>query len=122
MRYRVVLVGFFLVPTMWGATSLVSSLTASAEVVCPGENLGEDGEAHSGPMRPGDTECAVLDGSDDVATRNYEQQRRVQSLERRRGARDGVLLLAYGTAGSLVAWRATRPGAGHFWSVRGSQR
>ncbi|UED83275.1 hypothetical protein [Streptomyces profundus] len=86
----------------------MSSLTASEEVVCPGENVGEDGEEHPGPMRPGDTECAVLDGSVGVATRSYEQQRRVQSLERQRGARNGALLFAYGTAGALVAWRATR--------------
>ncbi|WP_158621332.1 hypothetical protein [Streptomyces triticirhizae] len=112
MRWRVALVAFFLVPGLWGATNLVSALTASTEVVCPGENVGEDGEEHPGPMRPGDAECAVLDGSVAVGTRTYEQQRQVQSLERRRDARNGTLLLAYGAAGSLLSWRATRPTPG----------
>ncbi|MET9296440.1 hypothetical protein [Streptomyces sp. NPDC003077] len=108
MNYRAALVTLFLVPTAWGAMSLGSSLTASGEVVCPGENVGEDGEERPGPMRPGDTQCSVLDGSVAVATRTYEQQQRAQSVERRRDARDGVLLLAYGATGTLLAWRATR--------------
>ncbi|KAB8166380.1 hypothetical protein FH609_023790 [Streptomyces sp. 3MP-14] len=112
MRWRVALLAFFLVPALWGATDLVGALTASSEVVCPGENVGEDGEEHPGPMRPGDAECAVLDGAVAVGTRSYEQQRQVQSLERRRGVRDGTLLLAYGATGALLSWRATRPAAG----------
>ncbi|UCM86589.1 hypothetical protein [Streptomyces marincola] len=110
MDYRVPLVGLFLVPAVGGAANLASALTAPSEVVCPGENVGEDGEEHPGPMEPGDTRCSVLDGTVAVGTRSYEQQRRVQSLERRRDARDGSLLLAYSAAGALLAWRATRPG------------
>jgi hypothetical protein len=111
VNYRVALAAFFLVPALWGTGSLLSALTASTEVVCPGENAGEDGEERPGPMRPGDTRCAVLDGTLAVGTRNYDQQRLTQSLERREDARNGVLLLAYGTAGTLLAWRATRPGS-----------
>ncbi|MFH8371553.1 hypothetical protein [Streptomyces sp. NPDC018031] len=88
----------------------MSSLTASAEVMCPGENVGDDGEERPGPMKPGDTGCSVLDGSRPVATRSYEQQRHHQSAERRRDAEDGALYLAYGAGGALLAWRATRPG------------
>ncbi len=105
--YRIALVALLLVPAAWGTASLAGSLTASREVVCPGENVGEDGEEHPGPMRPGDTRCSVLDGSVAVATRTYEQQQRVQSLERRRGARNGVLLLTYSAAGAFLAWRAS---------------
>ncbi|MGW5463357.1 hypothetical protein [Streptomyces sp. NPDC003996] len=47
-----------------------------------------------------------------MATRTYEQQRSYQSLERRRDARNGVLLVTYGAAGALLVWRATRPGTG----------
>ncbi|MFD7508161.1 hypothetical protein ACFV5N_02255 [Streptomyces sp. NPDC059853] len=60
-------------------------------------------------MRPGDTECSVLDGSVAVATRSYEQQQRVQDLEHRRDIVNGGLLLTYGTAGTLASWFATRP-------------
>lgn len=109
MRYRAVLVAFFLVPGLWGVVSVTDAVTASDEVVCPGENVGEDGEEHPGPMRPGDRHCVVLDGAGAVGTRTYEQQQRVQSLERRRDARNGALLLAYAAAGSFAAWRATRP-------------
>ncbi|KAA6223441.1 hypothetical protein CP973_17265 [Streptomyces albofaciens JCM 4342] len=98
----------FLVPTVWGAASLVGSLTASGDIVCPGENV-RDGEERPGPMRPGDTLCSVLDGSTAVATRTYDQQRAHQALERRRNAGNGVVLMLYGAAGALVAWRATRP-------------
>ncbi|MDT0445126.1 hypothetical protein [Streptomyces johnsoniae] len=102
-----------LVPAAWGAASLVGSLTASTEVVCPGENVREDGEEHPGPMRPGDTGCAVLDGSVMVGTRTYEQQQRTQSLERRRDAENGILLLTYSAVGAFLAWRASpgTPGA-----------
>lgn len=62
-------------------------------------------------MRPEDTECSVPDGSIAVVTRAYTQQLRVQDLERRCGAVNGGLLLAYGTAGSLASWLATRPRA-----------
>ncbi len=108
MKYRVALVALFLVPAVWGTASVVSSLTASGEVVCPGENV-RDGEEHPGPMRPGDTGCSVLDGSTAVATRTYDQQRDHQALERRRNAGNGAVLMLYGAAGTLVAWRATRP-------------
>ncbi|MDT0268751.1 hypothetical protein RM844_20910 [Streptomyces sp. DSM 44915] len=108
MRYRAVLVAFFLVPTVGGVSNLLEALRAPTEVVCPGENVGENGEERPGPMRPGDTRCAVLDGSYSVASRTYAQQRLTQSLERRRAARDGALLLTFGAAGTLVSWRATR--------------
>ncbi|WP_158813409.1 hypothetical protein [Streptomyces rimosus] len=98
----------FLVPTVWGAASVVRSLAASEEVVCPGENV-RDGEEHPGPMQPGDARCSVLDGSTAVATRTYDQQRAHQALERRRNAGNGAVLMMYGSAGALVAWRATRP-------------
>ncbi|GLX49415.1 hypothetical protein Shyhy01_23650 [Streptomyces hygroscopicus subsp. hygroscopicus] len=111
MRYGVALAGLFLVPAVWGAADLVGSLTAAAEVVCPGENVGADGEERPGPMRPGDTRCSVLDGSRAVATRDYAQQRQAQSLERRRDAGNGVLLLAYGATGALLTWRASRSAA-----------
>ncbi|MFH8410828.1 hypothetical protein ACH4FX_39555 [Streptomyces sp. NPDC018019] len=111
MKYRAVLVALFAVPLAWGAGNLGSALAAPGDVVCPGENV-RDGEEHPGPMRPGDTACSVLDGSVAVATRTYEQQRQVQSMERRQDARDGVLLLGYGAAGALLAWRAPRPGTG----------
>ncbi|MFB7600958.1 hypothetical protein [Streptomyces sp. NPDC056160] len=110
MKYRAVLLAFFLLPVLWGVVSLAGALTASAEVVCPGENV-RDGEEHPGPMRPGDSECSVLEGSLAVASRTYEEQRHYQSLRRRREARNGGLLMAYGTVGALLAWRATRPGA-----------
>ncbi|WP_329170298.1 hypothetical protein OG939_31895 [Streptomyces sp. NBC_01685] len=109
MKHSVVLVILFAVPGLWGAATLGSALTALTDIVCPGENVKEDGEEHPGPMRPGDTGCAVLDGSVSVGTRTYEQQRRVQSLERREDAMTGALLLAYGTAGGLLVWRARRP-------------
>jgi hypothetical protein len=112
VKFRVVLLVFFLVPAVWGAAGFISALTASAQVVCPGENAGADGEERPGPMQPGDARCSVLDGSLSVATRTYEQQRSYQSLERRRDARNGVLLVAYGAAGALLVWRATRPGTG----------
>jgi hypothetical protein len=51
----------------------------------------------------------VLDGSVAVATRTYEQQRSVQSLQRRRDATNGCLLLLYGTGGALLTWRAAKP-------------
>ncbi|MBH5333416.1 hypothetical protein IHE55_00800 [Streptomyces pactum] len=109
MSYRAALVALFLAPGIWGAVTLGGSLSADSEVVCPGENVGADGEERPGPMRPGDTRCVVLDGSAAVATRDYDQQRRAQSLERRQDATDGALYLLYGAAGALVAWRATRP-------------
>ncbi|WP_159393762.1 hypothetical protein [Streptomyces sp. NRRL F-5755] len=68
-----------------------------------------DGEEHPGPMRPGDTRCSVLDGATAVATRTYDEQRDHQALERRRNAGNGAVLMLYGAAGTLVAWRATRP-------------
>ncbi|MEU9446915.1 hypothetical protein AB0D42_40125 [Streptomyces sp. NPDC048304] len=108
MKYRVTLVALFLLPVLWGAGSLVGALTASAEVKCPGENVGKDGEERPGPMRPGDTQCSVLDGSVAVATRTYEQQQSLQSLQRRRDAGNGCLLLMYGTAGALLTWRAAK--------------
>ncbi|MFB4197270.1 hypothetical protein [Streptomyces carpaticus] len=110
MPYRAVLLALFLIPALWGATSIGNALSASDEVVCPGENL-RGGEEHPGPMRPEDTECSVLDGSTAVANRTYTQQQRVQDLQRRRDAVNGGLLLAYGTAGSLVSWFAARPRA-----------
>ncbi|GAA2059475.1 hypothetical protein GCM10009757_40750 [Streptomyces cheonanensis] len=110
MQYRAVLLALFLIPALWGASSVGNALTVSDEVVCPGENV-RGGEEHPGPMRPGDTECSVLDGSVAVATRSYTQQQRVQDLERRRDAVNGFLLLAYGTAGTLASWFATRPRA-----------
>jgi hypothetical protein len=109
MKYRTVLVGLFLVPAVWGLPTLVGALTASTEVTCPGENVGADGEERPGPMRPGDTRCGVLDGSLDVGRRDYEEQQRVQSLDRHRDAMSGALLLAYSAAGVLVAWRVTGP-------------
>lgn len=112
MKYKVALVSLFFVPAVWGGASLVSSLAESQEVVCPGENVGEDGEERPGPMRPGDTQCSVLDGSFSVANRSYEQQQRTQSLERRRDARNGVLLLAYGASGALLAWLAPEARSG----------
>ncbi|MFE9722653.1 hypothetical protein ACFYQ5_03365 [Streptomyces sp. NPDC005794] len=112
MKYGGALVGLFLVPGVWGAVSLGGALTASTEIVCPGANVGQDGEEHPGPMRRGDTRCAVLDGSVHVATRTYEQQQRVQSLERRQDARNGALLLAYGATGGALVWRAQRPRSG----------
>ncbi|WP_330336781.1 hypothetical protein [Streptomyces sp. NBC_00557] len=108
MKHRVALVVLFLLPALWGAGSLVGALTASAEVECPGENVGKDGEERPGPMRPGDTQCSVLDGSVAVATRTYEQQRSLQSLQRWRDVRNGCLLLMYGTGGALLTWRAAR--------------
>lgn len=113
MKYNVALGVFFLIPLLWGALDLEGALTASTQVVCPGENVGADGEEHPGPMQPGDTECAVLDGSVNVATRSFEQQQRSQSLERRRDARNGTLLMVYGAAGALLAWRAPVAGARH---------
>jgi hypothetical protein len=101
-------VALFLIPSLWGLVSLSSALAPSAEVVCPGENVGEDGEERPGPMRPGDAHCAVLEGSAAVGSRSYDEQARVQSLERREDAGQGVLLLAYGAAGALLTWRATR--------------
>ncbi|WP_129843450.1 hypothetical protein [Streptomyces sp. RFCAC02] len=109
MGYRGVLVALFLLPAVWGAADLAGGLTASDEVVCPGENVGADGEERPGPMRPGDTECSVLDGSTAVATRTYAQQQRVQSAQRRRDVRNGTLLLAYGAAGVLLTRLAARP-------------
>lgn len=108
MKHNLALVAFLLLPGLWGAASLGSALTAPTEVVCPGENV-RDGEEHPGPMRPGDTECSVLDGSVFVGNRTYQQQRRAQSMERRKDARNGALLLAYGATGGLLAWRAPRP-------------
>lgn len=109
VRYRAVLLAFFLLPALWGAVQLAGALTASGEVVCPGENIRE-GEEHPGPMRPGDSECSVLRGSTAVGTRTYEQQQRSQSLERRRDAVNSALFLVYGATGSLVTWLATRTG------------
>jgi hypothetical protein len=109
VKHRVALVVLFLLPALWGAGTLVGALTASEKVECPGENVGEDGEERPGPMRPGDTQCSVLDGSVAVATRTYEQQRSVQSLQRRRDATNGCLLLLYGTAGALLTWHAAKP-------------
>ncbi|MCK7625853.1 hypothetical protein MUU72_22575 [Streptomyces sp. RS10V-4] len=110
MSYRAALVALFLAPVAWGAAGLAGALGAAPEVVCPGENVRADGEEHPGPMRPGDTGCSVLEGSLPVATRTYEEQRNHQALQRRRDAGEGVLLMAYGAAGALLAWRATRPG------------
>ncbi|MEW2294773.1 hypothetical protein ABZ719_19050 [Streptomyces sp. NPDC006743] len=107
MKYRAVLLAFFLLPALWGVADLAGALTASTEVVCPGENV-RDGEERPGPMRPGDGECSVLEGSLAVASRTYEEQRNHQSVQRRRDARNGALLMAYGAVGALVAWRATR--------------
>ncbi|MGW0281729.1 hypothetical protein ACWDXT_01235 [Streptomyces sp. NPDC003236] len=56
-------------------------------------------------MRPWDARCSVPDGSVAVAARTCERQRRRQSPDRR----DGAPLPAHGTAGTLVARRATRP-------------
>ncbi|GGZ14913.1 hypothetical protein [Streptomyces nitrosporeus] len=110
MKHGVALAALFLVPALWGAADLASALTASPEVVCPGENV-RGGEEHPGPMRPEDTRCAVLDGSASVGTRTYGQQRTVQSLERREDAVHGVLLLAYGAGGGLLVWRARLRGS-----------
>ncbi|SOD61155.1 hypothetical protein SAMN06297387_1032 [Streptomyces zhaozhouensis] len=107
MRHRALLLALFLVPAFFGVVRIGDALTASDEVVCPGENV-RGGEEHPGPMRPGDTECSVLNGSTTVGTRSYEQQRRVQSGERQRDAVDGTLLLVYGAGGALVVWSAAR--------------
>ncbi|TNM23639.1 hypothetical protein [Streptomyces sedi] len=110
MRHRALLLAFFLVPAFFGVVHLADALTAPDEVVCPGENVRE-GEEHPGPMRPGDTECAVLKGSIGTGSRTYEQQRRVQSAERQSDAVGGTLLLVYGAGGALVTWSAARPRA-----------
>ncbi|SEB91645.1 hypothetical protein SAMN04490357_0717 [Streptomyces misionensis] len=102
------LLGLFLIPLVWGAVDLVGSLTASSQVLCPGENVGADGEERPGPMRPGDTRCSVLDGSHAVATRTYEEQRWVQSDARHQDAGNGILLMAYGATGTLLTWRYSR--------------
>ncbi|MER6345049.1 hypothetical protein ACWC10_06270 [Streptomyces sp. NPDC001595] len=96
---RTVLALLFLVPAVLGAISLTSALTASSAVICPGENVGEDGEERPGPMRPGDQNCSVLVGNRTVAQRTYEMQWNTQSVERREKAVQGGLLIGYGALG-----------------------
>jgi len=92
-----------------GERSLASALTAPGQFGCPGENVGEDGEEHPGPMRPGDTRCSVPDAPSRWPPAPTSSSGATGPPERRHDVRDGALLLAYGTAGTLLAWRATRP-------------
>lgn len=110
MNRRIILALLFLIPVIWGAISMTAALTASEVVICPGENVGEDGEERPGPMRPGDENCSVLMGNQTVADRTYEMQQNTQRIDRKRNAVHGGLLIAYGALG--LACFLTVPSAG----------
>ncbi|MHC3471027.1 hypothetical protein ACYF6T_20270 [Streptomyces sp. 7R007] len=93
----------FVIPVVWGAVLLVSAVTASDTVICPGENVGADGEERPGPMRPGDRNCSVLVGNKAVAVRTYELQQNAQRVERQEDLVHGFLYLAYGIVGVACA-------------------
>lgn len=99
MCKRTVLVMLFIIPAVFGAIKLTAALMATHEVICPGENVGEDDEERPGPMRPGDENCSVLIGDQTVAERTYEMQQNTQRIERKQNAVRGGLLIAYGALG-----------------------
>lgn len=57
----------------------VSNHAYARDAVCPGGDLGPDGEEHPSPMRPGDR-CHP--GPDDPEVRTYEEQPAAQREER----------------------------------------
>ncbi|MBT2526590.1 hypothetical protein J7E91_14410 [Streptomyces sp. ISL-99] len=102
MKLRGALLVLFMLAAGIGLVPLLMGLTASGVVTCPGENVGADGEQRPGPMRPGDTRCAVWTGPSETGIRTYEEQRNIQERDKRRWIAVGSSLTAGGFAGIAV--------------------